>query len=445
MREKKMKKFNWLHGMITVSFLLGTPWAAQADFMDFLSQIHPSLGVQEDYSDNIDLNPTNKKEDFITTTFMGLRYSSSPATTETPGLIQEATPLRPSGLDLGYRLGLVFYAKNEENNYVSHEGQLNAWHSFGRHFSVRLRDYFIRSDEPREQNYSSGAPSGDYVLGTQKTRSIYLRNVVEPSVRYQFGREDYLELNYRNNIYQTRDPASEDSQENVIGPKLDYWFNIRNGITLEYGFTQDEFQKSPDMVGQLGRGRYTYRFNPKTSLFGEYSFVYRDFESPGIDYQVNNPSLGITHAFSRTLIGNFQGGYFWHEPKSGPSFSGPSLNLSLTQTGEKTTFNISGFGGYREDYITSENRGFVKSYRGIMTVSHRLATRFTVGLGGFVERAEYSDTQRDWIWEARGTASYQILRWLTISLDAVHREDNSNLNAFDYKENRGIIRLTASL
>jgi len=413
--------------------------------MDFLSQIHPSLAVQEEYSDNIDLTPTNKKDDFITTTFLGLRYSTSPATTETPGLIQESAPSQPSGLDLGYRLGLVYYAKNEENNYTSHDGQLNTWYSFGRHFSVRLRDNFIRSEDPREQNYYVGGPSGDYLLGTQRTRNVYIRNVVEPSARYQFGRENALELNYRNNLYQTQDPNGEDSQENYINPRMDYWFNVRNGITLEYGLTLDEFERSPDLVGHMGRGRYTYRFNPRTSVFGDLIFLNRRFEPPGIDYTVNNPSIGLQHNFSRSLSGIFQAGYFIQKPENGSYVSAPSVNLALTQTGEKTTYNIAFLGGYREDYITAENSGFVQSYRGIINVNHRLAARFNVGLGAFVEWAEYPDSQKDFIWEVRGTASYQILRWLTISLDAVHREDNSNLNEFDYKENRGIIRLTASL
>ncbi len=439
-----MKKLDWLRALITVFFLFGTPWLAQADFMDFLSQIHPSLGVQEEYSDNINLTATNKKDDFITTISPGLRYSTSPATTETPGLIQEA-PARPSGFDLGYRLGLVYYAKNEENDYVSHEGQLNTWYSFGRHVSVRLRDSFIRSEEPREQSYSPGASTGDFLLGTQRVRAVYLRNVLEPSARYQFGRENYLELNYRNNVYQNQSPNSENSQENFVNPRLDYWFNIRNGITLEYGLTLDEFQTLPDMVGHLGRGRYTYRFNPRTSIFGEYTLLQRNFESPGIDYQVNTPSIGILHAFSRTLTGTLQAGYFWERSESGSAFSGPTFNLALTQTAEKTTYNLSFQGGYREDYITAQNFGFVKDYRGIINVNHRLAARFNVGLGGSLERAEFSSGQKDWIWEARGSASYQILRWLNISLDAFHREDNSSINDLDYKENRGIIRLTASL
>ena len=65
--------------------------------------------------------------------------------------------------------------------------------------------------------------------------------------------------------------------ENYINPRLTYWFNIRNGVSFEYGLTLGNFQRSPDLVGHMATGRYTYRFNPRTSIFGEYTQLWREF------------------------------------------------------------------------------------------------------------------------------------------------------------------------
>lgn len=417
---------------------------AHADFWDVVSKIHPSLGFQEKYSDNINLTSTNPQADWITTIYPGLRFSTSRAEVTTPGLIQQ-TPEEPSGIDLQYRLGLGFFAKNVENNYISQDGTLNAWYTSARNLSLRLREYFIRSDEPLEGDYIVGALPNQYLLGIQRQRSIYTRNVFEPSLGYQFGRENRFDLYYRNNIYDNESPSIEDSKENYINPRFSYWFDIHNGVTLEYGFTRGDFERSPDLVGHMARTRYTYRFNPHTSIFGEYIYLKRDFESPGIDYNVHNPSIGIEHAFSPTLSGRLQAGYFWQYPEIGSSKNGLSCDANLTQRTEKTTYILSFQGGYREDYFTAENLGFTQYYRAFGTITHRPIARMTIGLYAAGERDEYSSDRKDWVWMAGGSASYEIFRWMILSLEAYHREDDSTVDTASYIETRGIFRLSLSI
>jgi hypothetical protein len=264
-------------------------------------------------------------------------------------------------------------------------------------------------------------------------------------VDYRFGPDDRISINYRNNIYQTRSTQSQDSQENFVSPRLTYWFNIRNGIALEYGFTHGDFERDPDFVGHLARGRYTYRFNPRTSVFAEYAFTRQDFDPPSIDYDVNNPSLGFEHAFTPTLTGRIQIGYFWQKPESGTSTDGFSYDVGLTESGERTTYTLSFQGGYREDYFTAENLGFTKYHRAIASITHRLEQRVTLGISGTVERAEYTSDQKDWIYSAGGNASFQLLRWLSLSLEASHRGNDSNVDSAEYKENRVLLRLSATL
>ena len=403
---------------------------------DFLSQFHPSITVQEEYTDNLNLANTNRQDEWITTISPGLKWSTLPGKGETPSKY---------GVDLDYRLGLVFYANNSQDNYVSHSGSLNTWLSLSPRLTIRLRDYLVRSQEPREREYAAGASTEQFLLATQRERFIYLRNVVEPSVTYQFGKEDSFELNYRNMIYQNQNPLSEDSQENSINPRLTYWFNIRNGIVLEYGFTHGDFERSPDFISHMARGRYTYRFNPRTSAFVEYTFTRHDFEFQGRDYDVHSAGLGIEHGFTPTLSGRIQVGYFWQNAESGSSSNGVSYSLGLTQSGDKTTYSISFQGGYTEDYFSAENLGFTKTHTAIASINHRLHQRITLGIFGSAGRAEYASDRIDWIYRIGGNVSLQVFRWLTLSLEASHSSCDSNIDNLDYRENRGIFRINAAI
>jgi hypothetical protein len=283
-----------------------------------------------------------------------------------------------------------------------------------------------------------------YLLGTQRARAIYLRNVFEPSIDYQFGKENRFSLNYRSNIYKNQDPFYQDSREDFVNPRFTYWFIVRNGISLEYGLTSGHFERSSDLTGHMATGRYTYRFNPSTSIFGDVVFLRRDFKSPSIDYDVYRPSLGISHAFTSTLTGSLQFGYFWQIPSIGSTTGGLYYDASLSQRTKRTTYTVLFQGGYNEDYFTAENLGFSKYHRVIGTISHQLIERMTVGLSGSFERAKYGKGEIDRIWGVTGNASYRVLKWLTISLEASHRETRSNIDTRDYKENRGIFRVTAS-
>jgi len=74
----------------------------------------------------------------------------------------------------------------------------------------------------------------------------------------------------------------------------------------------------------------------------------------------------------------------------------------------------------------------------------------SVGLYSSYEWAKYPGTEIgfrtpvDQIWGVGGNASYQILRWLNLSLDLSHRENRSNISDRDYSEYRGMLRATAT-
>lgn len=416
-------------------YLAALPTGVWADWVDILGKFKPRMSLMEEYTSNVFLTKNNPQEDFLTTI--------------SPGLAFMATENRQArtGLDLDYELGLVFYAHNSQRNYVSHSGRLNTWHTFGHRWTLRLWDSYYRSQEPIEQVISVQTSPGVYYPGIQRNRYTYERNILAPSLTYQFGREDLLELTYRNDYYNTRDPAGDDSVGNSVTPRLTYWFDIRNGIILEYVFLTVAYQIQPDLdSGHRGRARYTYRFNPQTSVFAEYIYDTLDYESPGIDYVVNSPSVGITHAFSPSLDGRFQVGYFWRTPDVGDTTAGPTLDAGITQRTLRLTLDLSFKGGYGFDFFGSEGLGFIKYYRGIASVSYRFTERLSSSLIGTLEWDEFPQEgdRKDWFERVVANLNYQPWRWFTVSLGGSYGQRESNVDANDYEEWRAFLRLTAS-
>jgi hypothetical protein len=425
-KARRRTSINWI--FLTL-FFIGIPSFAHADINDFLLKFNPYITAQGAYSNNILLTKTNKLSDFITTVYPGLGFSDT-----VPGSY---------GINLDAVAGYTYYAKNHDFSYFSPAGNLDAWYAMTSNLRFRVRDYVVRSDAAREQIFSADASPNQFFLSTERgVHAIYLRNVVEPSVEYRFGRENLLSVLYRNDTYHNQNPLFEDSQENTVNPKLNYWFDIRNGVSLEYYRTFGQFGASPNLVGDGARGRYTYRFNPRLSVFGEYFFLRENFENPGIDYDLHNPSLGIEYKFSPTLTGTLQGGYYWEVPAEGTTTRGPSLVLNLTQRGQRTSYTVLLQGGYIQDYFTAQNLGFAKYYSAYGTINHQLTQRLSVFATGSVERPSFSDGRKDWIWIAQGGASYSLLRWLSISLGGSFTEDYSNISGFGYKEYRVIAEIT---
>jgi hypothetical protein len=205
--------------LIFILLVLSVPSMVYADIGDILSRFQFYGTVQEIYDTNVNLTPNrDKKDDFITNAGVGLRFSTLPRS-ETTGEYQppSSTVGKRYGVYLDFLPTYVYYAKGTSDNYVSLSGNMDAWYTWDRKLTFRVRDYLIRSEEPLEQNYSSSALPGQILLGSQKGRPIYFRNVAQPSLEYQFGKEDVISVNYINNVYRNRE---DNLFEDKTVPKL---------------------------------------------------------------------------------------------------------------------------------------------------------------------------------------------------------------------------------
>jgi hypothetical protein len=417
--------------VLVFPLLLSMSGAPLAYGQDLLSRFHPYVSVKEEYSDNLDLTSTNKKEDYFTTIQPGIAFNNMD---------------NVSGVDLDYSLGAVFYRKNSNLNYISHNASLNAKYLTAGHVNFYLKESFIQSDDPREQEYFTATEDNRYVLATQTERAVYWRNVVSPTIEYQFGPENRVGINYRNNIYRTESASSQDSQEDYINPFFSYWFDKRNGVSIDYGLTLGKFEKNSDLTGHRASGRYTNRVSAKSSIFVEYAYSKRTFASPSdLDYDIHEPYVGMTFTITPTLTASAQVGYFWANPKTGNGKDGFSYKGELANIDPRTTYKLYLQGGYTEDFFTSENLGFSLYHRATGSLNHKLGQRVSIGCFGSLEWAEFiNPAHTDTTWGIGGTASYMPLKWLTLSLEVSHRDRQSDVDSYEYAENRGMLKITAT-
>ena len=401
-------------------------------------EIKPYIFVSEQYTSNVYLTKDNKKEDWISTIGPGIRLAVND----------------PSfSADLTGHLGYNWYANKTKDDYWSVDGTLGLRYNPTPQLTFKVREYILRSENAAEQNYPQGQQPAQpgVIVGTNRSNSPYLRNVVEPSVDWQFSRQGNVGILYRNNILRNDDnTANEDSTEHYVRPSLSYSIDQRNNIALDYGLTFGRYSRdvgahTPDFVSQSPHGRYTYRFDAQMSVFADYIYTTQDNDDPGIDYTINNPSVGITYAFNPTLIGTAQVGYFWQKPDRGDGMDGLSSNLSITQRERQTTYTLALNSGYQQNQFGFDNQGFSRYYGGSAVIQHQLTQRFTVGLTGTAQHVDYSLTDRkDWIYTADATASYQILKWLTLGGRVGYQQDDSTLDVNSYDEWHAFITLSVA-
>jgi hypothetical protein len=402
-------------------------------------EIRPYIFATEQYTSNVFLTNTNQKSDWITTLGPGIRLAVN----------------NPSfGADLTGNFGYNWYANQTKEDYWSIDGTLGLRYNPTPQLTFRIREYILRSQNTVEPNYAQGGQPAQpgVMVGTNRSDTPYLRNVVETSVDWQFSRQGSVGILYRNNILRNDDNiAYEDSTENYVRPSFSYWISQRSNIVLDYGFTKGEYTRegalpvSPDFVSHTPHGRYTYRFDARMSVFADYIYIYQDYDEPGIDYQVNNPSVGITYAFNPTLIGTAQVGYFWQNPERFNGESGVSSNLSITQREQQTTYTLAIYSGYQQNQFGFENTGFNTIFGGSAVILHNVTQRFNVGFIGTALNTDYAlSNQNDWLYTADATASYRFLRWLTLNGRVGYQQNDSNITTASYDEWHVFLTLTAT-
>jgi hypothetical protein len=390
----------------------------------------PRISVQEQYDDNINLDPEGFEEsDWITSVLPGMALSlEGPATT----------------LKLDYEAAFSFYKQYSDQDTIGHRAQV-AWdQGLSEHVSFHGSDRFVRSEDPILEYEGR-------IEDIQTVRRVYYRNSGEARIAYQFGLEDQLAFGYRNRYLDDRSSVDDDSLGHEGFANLDLWFGPRYGISLAPYYMKGDFNQDPDFDEYGGGITLNYRWKPEDRVYARYNLLYHDYENPGdqspvdLDYRVHQGALGVSMALSPRADFSVEGGYYLQDYSDRDDTDGFLYEANLNLHGQRGSLRLTGSGGYYGDYYSFENLGSSEYRQGGIFVNHILLENLRVFAGGTYRWEDYTERDRtDKVWQARTGFSFSFWRWLTLSLEGQHSDRSSTDPDVEFTDNRVTFRLTGA-
>lgn len=424
-------RFAYVLGMAIL--MLGTDLAlAQEQFT-----LTPSLAVSETYDDNIYLVPKNqgRRFDYITSI--------------SPGILFDMQSLRRD-LQLSYVPSIVRYMKNEVNDTVRHQARVTYREELAEHLRFDFTDDYIKSEDPLDIT--------PFISGIRRTRNPYQRNSGEARGTYSFGPENTVTAGYRNSLLINDDPTLDDGTIHEPFTNLAYWFDKIHGMEFTYRYMIGTFSREagptaqPDFTGHNPGLRYNHRFSPQTSGYASYNYATRDFEQQDVnvlfsqDYDIHSFMVGVDKQFNPQTNVTAGVGYFIEKTDqfNVDDESGFAYNAYLNRTFQRGRFTVGGVGGWDEQFLQAENRGFVKFWSTEGSGEYFFSERLT-GYGGALYREdEYQNGQKEQNFRGGAGIRWPFHRYVSLLFDYSYAKRSSDIPLNDYSDNRFMVVLTGT-
>jgi hypothetical protein len=455
--EENMRKTHLLT-LLVLAMVVAAENAALAAELTFT----PRATVSERFSDNIYLERTDKRSDFITTPTLGF-------TTETLG--------QAAGLSLSYDAGYNFYAKYDQNDGWQHNALGRFWYNLTRDTRFDLSNAFLYAKDPLSDkdvvNQQGNVVSpGDY--SARQGLNTYYRDYSTAKLTHQFGPENSIYGQFVYGFLKNSSDQYQDSQEISPSAGMTYWWSSWTGIELEGGYLRGLYSggqnatDNPDGTATqeddfnqiLGRVRLNHRFNPSFGIFEEYKQIYRNYDGDQAgqtqnddgqlnqDYMVYAPSVGLFYQFDPTLTASLGIGYFYQQVKDGKDQQGPFPNGSINKLWDyqRWTVRARGSTGLGSQDFNAENQGFAR-YAQIDLLGRYNFTRQFYGEAGVIYRysdfINSEDDEVDHFISPNVGLGYDVFRWMTLRLSYTYTKFiATNNSTSDYEENSVLFSIT---
>jgi hypothetical protein len=372
-------------------------------------EVHPSLSLQEDYSNNIYQN------------YAGLPASSGYITTLTPA-VKLLLPVARHQFFTEYKADFNFYSVDSESNYVQQKAGAGANFVFGRNMDLSLIYYYNVSEIPR-------------------------------LAKSQFGNElNGFNLDSR--------PYARNDFKGVIG----WTFADRWRIEGLYNFSNVRYKSNKDFysnndIPSYG-GKAYYRFTSKVSAIGEYTYWATTYpDDPVYNNKTQYAYLGLAFDPSAKLRGELKVGYEskkYDQSQAGraDSLGGTAIDINLAhlisdytriklllnrRIAEDVTTNVP----YTENKVGLELKHYWSRNE---KISGTLRAGYsTLSFDNKTEDIDGSYKNRDdRRWELGFGLGYDLRRWLAMNLGYNYINNDSNFINYNFSENRIFFNIQAS-
>jgi hypothetical protein len=376
-------------------------------------KIHPSITVDEEYTDNVFEAHDHRVSDFITRTMPGIALAyKAPALTA----------------DVNYQFDYRYYAKGSRSSDQTHNviasGKLTAAENL---LFLEVSDVYQRVS----QNVSKDL-SRESLFFNQLDQNVAS---ISPYITLQPSAKTKVKTGYR--FVDTRyfDPTGVDKTNHIGFLDVAYEFSPKWFITWGYTYTREEASVS-NFDQHQPWGGFRYEYAEKSFLFGQAGYtwiLYTDGRRLSNEYW----NVGFSHVFN-TLVTTINTGVRYDEDPLLNVTQETFVNGSLEKQLKRGSLGISLY--YSEYGQSGTNKLQTRKYGGAAKGKYEFTARLSGSLGltaeNYYDTTANSHTRRLVV---ESGLSYLLAETLTLALNHIYVDSYSPGIAMDnYQVNRVI-------
>jgi len=277
---------------------------------------------------------------------------------------------------------------------------------FGRRLGLTLQDVYAKGHEPRSSS-------------TTGLIEKYTANTASASISYKLADVSKVKMDYSKTAWKFKSSQFRDRGEDLISTYL------------------------------------YYRILPKTSAFVEYDHKQVDFDQSTItlDNKVNSGLLGATWEITEKSKGTVKGGYTWKNFESSTLKDLRTWAASIDLNHEFSDYtSLKVLGQRAVNETTLQGARYIATTGMYCEFTHKFTYKTAGILRGSYGEDKFSDAiapetkaRNDLTTAAGAGLKYQMRDCLEFAIDYNYRERNSNINAYDYKENSYMFTINFAL
>ncbi len=429
---------------------------------------NPRLSVSEEHTDNVFFTRDNKEHDLISLV--------------SPGFTVEILGKR-NGTTISYDPSYTFYDRNPEQDGWRHEARFSNWSSISRNTRIEMHDDYLYTDDP--------LTAGPAINITRISRESHYTNNAGVEVTHQFSGSNSFNMSYNHDLRENDDPEIADRSGHTGAVSLTYWDvpgqdgftvdfsygdgkysdtpvdlgyeydNLTSSVDITYWFIPDEFglestvtftgaeftDATDDFESWYGSIRLLNRFKDDLDGFIQYERTDMNYSGPSEDYQMYEVSTGLIYLGESSFSVDI--GYYVRDPEDSDDSSNWTIDgdIGKTWSAGRSSIGLTGSSGYRESYFGYENLGFSTYYEGEFSVQYGFSRRTEGNISCSFRRDKYEDIEperKDETTNASMGITSRPKEWLTVELTYSFNKVKSTVDAFEYEENRGFLRISIS-
>jgi hypothetical protein len=417
----------------------------------------PSLSLGERYDDNIFETQTNKQDDFITVLSPGIRVQYLPT-----------APTVGTQFDFDYRADIEFFADHSSRNNVGHRLLLTLVSPLAPSLDVRLRDFFLVTENPLARNERISPPTGGRPA-SQQQRERTIHNEAEGRADVRLGGRTSLGVVFGNLVDDVNVPSELDEFRYTVGTELGYLFNVaRNSrVYAAYQATFESFRDngivpsgSADAAFQvhaIGTG-VRHELTPTLAVDAALGYSFTTSNAPekdGLDGVIGNitftktfntgqASLGYARRFS---AGGSTGDVVIDDTVSAMASINLTGKLTARFEGNVSWFNFQSV----TTIITVANNSDRRFFSLRPSLTYQILRPWGISLEYTYEYTDYTDSIFSNFSDHRLFLStqYALREWLVVGLSYRYgtRQVHGNITGIDVNEftgNQVMLTVTAS-